>query len=151
MSFSFSPDSAWGAVAFAFIGAAIFGAVVRIFLDQRASRAWPHVDGRVTSTGVTGSASDGFTVEYECEYQVGGASYFLNGSLDGTSPTELIAAGRARDRMGQAVDVAYDPENPANATLDPGALGTASAGIFFAGGMLGYGVWMVWKWWAHAR
>ncbi len=149
MGFSFNFDSRWGSIAASLFSAFMFGTALRYWLLQRASRRWPTVDGKVTDTRIMGTASDGFTVQYLCQYRVGDGSFNIDGQLDDTFPTELIAAGHARDRLGNTVDVAYDPTDPSNATLDPGSIGGATGFAAVAGGFVGLAVWYVLKWWGH--
>jgi hypothetical protein len=149
VGFSFDFDSRWGSIAASLISALMFGTALRYWLNQKASRSWPRIDGKVIDARVVGTPSDGYTVEYLCQYHVGTEAFTVEGQLDGDFPTELIAAGHARDRLGDAVDVAFDPADPTNATLEPGALGGVTALAVLTGGFVGLGVWYVLKWWGN--
>jgi hypothetical protein len=99
-------------------------------LDQaRASVQWPKVPGVITRSVLATSRSKkkktmySFDVEYR--YEVAGEELVCNNVYFGGDFSSSSSAGAnevvRRYPVGAKVDVAYDPNNPVNAVLEPGA------------------------------
>ncbi len=123
------------------IGGLIFGLVLAVIgyfvaftfgkpiLDNaKASQKWPTVPGEITRSAVStkrsnGKTTYGFDVEYR--YKVEGqeltcSNVFFGGN---SSSSDSTAAYRVTRRYSKhtKVEVYYDPQQPANAVLEPGA------------------------------
>jgi len=95
--------------------------------DAKASRDWPSVPGVITRSAVATKRSDGKTMysfDVVYRYQVEGRELTCNSVFFGgnTSSSNSSAAYKVTGRYpeGAEVDVYYEPENPANAVLEPG-------------------------------
>jgi uncharacterized protein DUF3592 len=116
------------------IGFALVAALV-IFGIQRSvgrMRAWPTVPGRIEASGVHAfeardSDSPRWITQYRSNvvysYEVGGVRY--TGDKVGTTGrassniAALVRSGGARYPAGSAVEIHYNPDNPAESILDP--------------------------------
>ncbi len=103
-----------------------------IVQDARASSQWPTTEGTVTSSEVRDTSdaeSDSYSPRVTYEYQVDDVSYqnntitFGQNSYSSRRKAESIAAGYP---TGSRVTVYYEPGDPAQSVLEPGA----SAGSF---------------------
>jgi hypothetical protein len=107
--------------------------------EGRASKKWPSTQGRVISSKVHTYDNDGTTMyrpEVAYSYAVNGATY----TSDRITMTHVATnrSGYARDMVarfpaGAAVQVRYDPTDPAKAVLVPGRQWTD--GLVFLGGI----------------
>lgn len=147
MSIELNADTPYGSLVFAAVSGLFLALILRILYIQRASRRWPVVEGRITSTKVSRDSEGGLQVAYTYSYEVNGREYTGNGFLPGTPPSELIAAGEARSAVGRRVDVAYKPEYPATATDAPGDTASVAPFLIIVTGFYLAGVWLVSKWW----
>jgi hypothetical protein len=114
---------------FAVIGYFVAFTFGKPILDNaKASRDWPSVPGVITRSAVATKRSDGKTMysfDVVYRYQVEGRELTCNSVFFGgnTSSSNSSAAYKVTGRYpeGAEVDVYYEPENPANAVLEPGA------------------------------
>ena len=110
---------------FLLVGAPVSGYFLsRIILEARASASWPAVTGTITKAGVAETATGRYQVDVAYTYQVGGSDY--DGSKVRASDGEYSRyddAYRAVGSLapGQRVPVYYNPANPGQAVLRPGA------------------------------
>jgi hypothetical protein len=113
---------------FAVIGYFVAFTFGKPILDNaKASRDWPSVPGVITRSAVATKRSDGKTMyssDVVYRYQVEGRELTCNSVFFGgnTSSSNSAAAYNVTGRYpeGAEVDVYYEPENPANAVLEPG-------------------------------
>jgi hypothetical protein len=109
-----------------------------------ASQAWPTAEGRIAGMGASAKSAS-----IVVAYQVAGESYEI--SLESTAITgrALSPEGEwrwmlAHYKTGQQVAVAFDPDDPSNAILEPGL--TPHAAVPLVGGLAlvlagGFGFW----------
>lgn len=108
-----------------------------------ASRNWPSCSGKIlsssvekTSSGVGKNRSSSYTAAVLYEYRVAGQRYTSNQIFFGQynfgsrSPAQALAA---KYPAGKRVLVYYEPQNPANAVLQPGVSWASFA-------VLGFGI-----------
>ena len=113
---------------FAVIGYFVAFTFGKPILDNaKASRDWPSVPGVITRSAVATKRSDGKTMyssDVVYRYQVEGRELTCNSVFFGgnTSSSNSSAAYNVTGRYpeGAEVDVYYEPEDPANAVLEPG-------------------------------
>jgi len=137
------------------LGVSYFG--YRLIRKARASAEWPAAQGKIESSTVDVERereedSDG-DIHYETkyipnivyQYQVDGMDFMGDKiSFGGTSNSNQTWAYKMRDQYpeGSEVAVYYDPENPQDAVLQPGAKGSTYIifvlGVVFA--ILGVGI-----------
>lgn len=123
------------------IGGLIFGllfAVIGYFVaftfgkpildNAKASRDWPDVPGVITRSEVATSHSNGKTMysfDVAYDYEVKGHEFTSSNVFFGGNSSSSYSAGAyqvtARYPEHMKVKVYYDPKNPANAVLEPGA------------------------------
>lgn len=128
----------------------VVGAALTIFLgipmmkNAFESRGWPTADGVITVSQFTsntdrdsGSTTYGASIAYD--YTVNGASYTGSNVHFGQYSTSDPSYGRSivnRYPLGKQVMVYYDPDNPSESVLEPGAgwssFMVAGIGILFA-------------------
>ena len=140
----------FGVIAFA-IGAAVYVIQFRQGLRADASKKWPTRPGTIVSSALERLPDNKrrYRAAVQYRYRVGGKGYESNrifwGGNEGRQKhmTSVVAAYPA----GGEVRVKYDPQNPAEAVLDPTqntgsrslviyAMGMISLGLFaFAGGV----------------
>jgi hypothetical protein len=118
------------------IGFALFAALIIYGVQHRARRmlAWPTAPGRIEASGVhefqalsTDDGSSRWVTEYRANvvysYEVGGVRY--TGDKSGTTGrvssniAALVRSGAARYPAGSAVEIHYNPDNPAESILNP--------------------------------
>jgi len=125
-----------GGIAFAFIG-------YNSMQKAKAAKAWPTVEGRITSSEVDSywkrDRDSGSTRMHEAkiayEYTVDGVSYESTKISFMSSSSSLRGQAQAMVRKypaGGTATVYYNPSNPQEAVLEPGAAGGAM--IFMAAG-----------------
>jgi hypothetical protein len=120
-----------------FTGLIVFSLVWALFVFgfQRSAvraRQWPTVPGRIESSGVrtfdSSSTSDGgSTTMYRAEiiysYEVAGVRYTADKSKTGTQVSSNVRSAAERAvkgyPAGRVIDVHYNPDNPADAAVDP--------------------------------
>lgn len=113
-----------------------------------ASTAWPTTDGRITASRVErvkqgGDRKASFTADITYEYALDGRT--LEGDRvwfgDDYSASDASAFRAAVDRypVGKAVKVHYDPAEPAESVLEPGATWSGSALYFIGLGVITLG------------
>ncbi len=105
------------------------------FTEHRAcreSRNWPCVEGRITESTVQVTRrhhSTSYSPQVAYTYSVMGQAYFSTAVTIGATRTfssyAKVQARLAKYPLGQTVSVYYDPQQPAQATLEPGATGGA--------------------------
>ncbi len=107
-------------------------ALMRISLALE-SETWPTVEGRIAAMGATAKSAN-----IAVAYEVAGQSYEV--TLDSTAitgralgPEGEWAWMQAHYKSDQQVSVAYDPDDPASAILEPGL--TAHAAVPLVGGL----------------
>ncbi len=98
----------------------------------RESRNWPCVEGRITESAVQVTRrhhSTSYSPQIAYTYSVAGQAYFSAAVTIGATRTFSSYAKAqtqtAKYPLGQTVSVYYDPQQPAEATLEPGATGGA--------------------------
>lgn len=124
--------------------------------NAKASRDWPTAPGVITRSAVATKRSDGktmYSVDVVYRYQVEGREFTCSNVFFGgnASSSNSSAAHKVAGRYpeGAEVDVSYEPDNPANAVLEPGArwqsyiiyaigLAFLVVGVLTAGGSLFY-------------
>ncbi len=130
------------------IGVSVWGVIV--VLDALASSNWPTVEGVVVSSGVergssgTGtSRSTSYHAKVDYTYEVDGVAY----QAERVSFKDAISKSRGHAeeisnsyKVGQAVVVAYDAEDPGNAVLEPGLSPASFIYLAFGLALLGLGV-----------
>jgi len=120
----------------------------------RASESWPTTEGIVimseiarttsTSTGKTRKTTTNYRANVEYEYTVGGVDYkrdqisFGQFSTSSRSQAQLVVN---RYRVGESVQVHYDPDKPEVSLLEPGVgfmtyLPAAVGGVFILLGVV---------------
>jgi hypothetical protein len=119
------------------IGALAAYGAIRMRLKTAQAHKWPTVTGTIVSSDLESETDrhDGkpmrmYGAAIRYSYQVGGKSYEsdsvqLGGKSETSRPGEFERMV-ARYPKGKSVKVCYDSDDPATATLEPGALG----GIF---------------------
>ncbi len=111
----------------------------------RESRNWPCVEGRITESAVQVTRrhhSTSYSPQIAYTYSVLGQAHFSTAVTIGATRTfssyTKAQAQVAKYPLGQTVSVYYDPQQPAQATLEPGATGGAWATLLMGvitGGM----------------
>ena len=98
----------------------------------RESRNWPCVAGRITESTMQVTRrrrSTRYSPQVAYTYSVMGQAYFGTGMSIGAtrvfSSYAKVQAQLAKYPLDQAVSVYYDPQQPAQATLEPGVTGGA--------------------------
>ncbi len=126
------------------VGALVFlGYMARVYTQAEAMRQWPTTEGEILETWVSersDSENDEYVPAVRYRYTVAGQTY--TGERLRAAP---VSAGtrRGAEQMlapyfkGAVVRVYYNPQNPAEAVLEPGV--TRSFWLFLAGGA----VWML--------
>ena len=94
----------------------------------RESRNWPCVEGRITESTMQVTRrhrSTSYSPRVSYTYSVMGQAYFGTGmtigATQGFSSQAKVQAQLAKYPLGQPAPVYYDPQQPAQATLEPGA------------------------------
>jgi hypothetical protein len=113
---------AFGAIAFA-IGVTLYVVQFRQGLRAAASRKWPASSGTVTASTLEQSPDNKrrFRAAVQYRYRVGEKDYqsnriFWGGSEGRQKPMASVVASYP---AGRKVKVFYDPQNPAEAVVDP--------------------------------
>jgi hypothetical protein len=129
------------------IGAFAAYGTVRMRLKTAQAHRWPTAAGTITSSEVETETGDHderrvrlHSAAITYTYEVGGKSYEsdqieLGGTRETNRPGEFERLV-ARYPMGKRVTVYYDPDDPATATLEPGALGGIFNMAMVAGGFV---------------
>ena len=126
----------------ALLGLVLVGGGVRVLLRAARSKRWPTVPGRVVESGTAtrvrppvaegegplpSSAQTVHLPVIRYEYPVKSVVFSSNdigfGATESSS-SEQAAAVAARYPVGREVSVFYDPKDPTEACLEPGAQGT---------------------------
>jgi hypothetical protein len=141
---------AFGSVAFA-IGATLYVTQFRQGLRAQASRQWPTSSGTITASTLEKSLDSKrrYRAAVRYRYRVGGKDYESNrvfwGGNEGREKSMASVVGFYP--AGRKVKVFYDPQNPAEAVIDPiqnagsrplvlYAMGLMTLGLFaFTGGI----------------
>lgn len=129
------------------IGALAAYGAIRMRLKTAQAHKWPTVTGTIVSSELESETDrhDGkpmtmYGAAIRYSYQVGGKSYESDSiQLGGTSETSRPGEFErmvARYPKGKSVKVYYDPDDPATATLEPGALGGIFNMAMVAGGFI---------------
>jgi hypothetical protein len=120
-------EALMGAAIFIMIGLGLSYWGWTIVQDARASSQWPATEGTVTSSEVRDTSdaeSDSYSPKVTYEYQVDEVRYendtisFGQNAYGSRRKAEGIAAGYP---AGSHVTVYYEPGDPSNAVLEPGA------------------------------
>ena len=110
--------------AFVLIGLGGMGYGTFLVSQARESAGWPQTDGRIVRSKVI-PAREGDRLEIEYAYEVAGVPYTARRIYFGDHLTlsSRNDAGTYATRypVGNPVSLAYDPEDPADAVLEPGA------------------------------
>jgi len=137
---------------FCVIGGPISGYfLTRIFFEARASASWPSVSGTVTKVQIGNTGVGRYFADVSYNYRVGGND--LTGSKVRASDGEYnIRDGAVQAirglSVGQSVPVYYNPSDPGQALLRPGAGFQEYALLFVPVLMFGFGVWsyrLLWR------
>ncbi len=110
------------AVAIGGIGISIWG--WKTLQRARCVEAWPTVSGSIVACEPTSEVND-LLPDIIFSYQIDGHDYRRSFEFpEGTHPLpEFTRSYMERYPVGKKVDIYYDPENPENATLEPGSQG----------------------------
>ena len=104
---------------------------VWFLVEAYTSTSWPSVSGEIARVDVQRQIDDGdYVLRVTYRYVVGGRVHLgqrnnlgdglsVGGAYDTAANAE--AAGAERFPVGSPIDVYYDPEDPANALMSPGA------------------------------
>jgi hypothetical protein len=119
----------------------VWGAL--IILKARKTQHWPCVEGVIEEAGLSSDKNDLFPNIKFC-YTIGSSTYSraMEFPVDITPTQEFAASYIEKYPVGSKVQVHYNPNNPENATLEPGlgkgdwlvlviGLGTLLFGIAF--------------------
>jgi hypothetical protein len=112
----------FGVIAFA-IGVVLYVVQLRQGLRADASKRWPTVGGTIVSSALEKlpDSKRRYRAAVRCRYRVAGKDYETNrvfwGGNEGRQ--KHMASVTARYPAGDKVSVYYDPQNPAEAVLDP--------------------------------
>lgn len=135
------------AVVFLVIAALATAGVFMTLAQSRRSRSWPTVQGKITRSEITEDVShntddDGrdstttmYGVKLAYDYVVGGGAhvgtrlYWADGiKVSGDGPARKVTE---KYPVGRDVTVYYQPNDPATALLEPGAIkGAVMSGVF---------------------
>jgi len=120
------------------IGFAFFSALIIYAIQRNAAlaRSWPTVHGRIEKSGVhefqsldrSGSGGGRWRTQYRADirysYEVAGVRYTGDKAASSgrmsSNITALAARAAAADPVGNVVEVHYNPDNPAQSTINPG-------------------------------
>jgi hypothetical protein len=136
---------------FAVVGVALLAAGIKDAWRAARSRRWPTAPGKVISTeefqhrrSMPEEAGGGTRIHYEAhvhyEYTVG--RVLIGSTVLSLGPNESSSEARAQAILaryppGQLIQVAYNPKDPTESLLEPGAHPTnfirAGMGVFFLG------------------
>ncbi len=124
------------AVALGGIGISVWG--WQTLQHARKVQAWPTVSGVIEACEATSAAND-LLPDIVFSYQVAGRNYRRSFTFpDGTHPLpEFTRQYMTRYPVGKTVNIYYQPEQPENATLEPGSQGDwmiLALGIMMAAG-----------------
>jgi hypothetical protein len=109
-----------------------------------ASRYWPTVEARVTSSTVDEDSDGQFSTEVSYTYEVGGQTYRRTETLNSWLPTRENAEGvRRRHPVGGTTAVRYDPSRPRVAVMRPGVSVWMWVGLILGTGVTALGVAML--------
>ncbi len=143
---------------FVIMGVVILLFGIRQMRQASASQSWPAVSGVITVSalgkhmGNERHDSPTYSADIRYDYMVDDASY-VNGAVQfgqvNSSDPSGARAVLKRYAVGQAVEVYYNPANPAQAVLEPGLQGSTwflpiFGTIFVAVGLLFS--YLMWKW-----
>jgi hypothetical protein len=128
------------------IGAVAVVASVTLMSASRKARGWPVVTGRIVERSVGPSTTTGASRPgryFEPRVTVGGKPYQGHRIAMTTEAFDEGKARRAVDALPDSVEVHYDPSNPADAVLQPSAIGMSililvfgAIAVLVGGGML---------------
>ena len=118
-----------------------------LLIKSQASENWPSVSGRVKTSEVTQSRSDGktmFSPNVVFEYKQNGRPYLSSHVVVGTgwSSSESSSAYSVTNKypVGSSVEVYYDPTDPAYGVLETGTKSSAYFVYFLGLGFAGIGL-----------
>ena len=117
--------------------------LTRIFLEARASASWPSVSGTVTKAQVGGAGLGRYFADVSYTYRVGDNDFTgsrvraSDGEYDGPDGAVQDIRGLS---AGQTVLVFYNPSDPRQALLKPGAGFQECALLFIPLLMFGFGL-----------
>ena len=113
------------------------------------SRSWPSVRGQIVEVGYRESTSRAsrrtfvhYVPHWEYAYEVNRQRFTANrirqaeGIQAHDTPETALAAANERFRVGEEVEVFYDPDDPGSALLSPGSASTEGVALFFGLGAL---------------
>ena len=145
-----SPTQRLGAVILGFLctGGAIVSAffITQLFLQAQASARWPTVSGTLTKARVSGH----YIADVSYRYDVGGITY--TGTKIRASDGQYSDEGEAAQAIQglspeQVVQVSYNPANPTQSFLRPGAGAPEYAMLCIPFIMFGVGAFLLWFTW----
>ena len=98
--------------------------LTQIVIQARGSHDWPSVEGQLLRAQVGGNGAHGFHADVSYRYEVNGQIY--NGQRVRTSDGEYKIRDGAKQAIrgliaGQRITVYYDPHDPSESVLEPGA------------------------------
>lgn len=118
-----------------------------VLTNARVSEGWPTVEGRVVRSEVDHSTDaeggDSYTPEIEYEYTVDGLEYENNRVRFGEnsySSRRRAEEETGRYPVGRRVEVYYEPGDPDNSVLEPGATLGSYLGVVMGAMFLGIGL-----------
>ena len=136
------------AAAFAGIGIYILVLGRRSMQVGTASLTWPRTRGRILTSEVKRGAKGGARADITYGYSVAGQSHTgsrVNSSLGGSNLNESSRIVKANP-VNSDVTVFYNPANPTEAVLEPGAKGGSTtpflAALMFVGSLAMVGVYL---------
>jgi uncharacterized protein DUF3592 len=136
----------FGVIAIA-IGAALYAAQLRQGLRANASKRWPVSPGTVTASALEKSPQGRwrYRAAVQYRYRVGGKDYqsnriFWGGNEGSRKHMELVIAAYPQ---GSKVSVHYDPQNPAEAVIDPAQNAGSKPLVLYAVAMVALGLFVL--------
>ena len=133
----------FGAIALA-VGVILYAVQFRQGLRADASKKWPKVQATIIASALTPSPEHKrrYRAAIQYRYRVGGKDYqsdriFWGGNEGRKRPMETVVAAYP---AGASVTVRYDPQNPADAVIDPTQHTGSRATVVYAMAMITIGL-----------